>query len=94
MTPAYVRAIGDNGLVSPYLLGELEGLLRRIDGDDLRGRHSFEALDRDVPQATSCADHDYTRPWMEYLRRLLDGVVGGEPGVGVRGHVLGRQARV
>ena len=66
------------------LLGEVELLLRDVEGDDPRGGEVPQHLDGDVPQAAR-ADHDGGRAAEKLAQRRLDRVVGREAGVG-EGH--------
>src|SRR4051812_9257282 len=84
-------ALDLDGVVGAELARELQRLLGRVDDDDLGRRVGLQALDADVAQAAR-ADHDALRPGAEHRDRLLDGVDGGQPGVGERGD-LGRLER-
>src|SRR3954463_16815912 len=84
-------ALDLDGVVGAELARELQRLLGRVDDDDLGRRVGLQALDADVAQAAR-ADHDALRPGAEDGDRLLDGVDGGQPGVGERGD-LGRLER-
>jgi hypothetical protein len=80
-------------MVGPDLLGELERGLGGVDDDDLRRRECLEALDCNVAESPGADDHSLGSG-VEKRRRLLDGVIRGQPRVGVRGDVLGLEAPV
>src|SRR3954447_8690284 len=87
------RPLDLDRVVGAQLLRQREGLLVRVDDDDLGRRVGLQALDADVAQAAG-ADHDALRPRAEDRDRLLDRVDRGETGVGERGDVRGRERRV
>src|SRR3954466_989226 len=80
-------------VVGAELARELEGLLVRVDDDDLGRRVGLQALDADVAQAAR-ADHDALGAGAEDRNRLLHGVDRREAGVGERGDLGRLQRRV
>src|SRR4051794_21168036 len=80
-------------VVGAELASELEGLLVRIDDDDLGRRVGLQALDADVAQAAR-ADHDALGAGAEDRNRLLHGMDRREAGVGERGDLGRLQRRV
>ena len=70
-------------LVGAELAREPPAPLVGVDRDDGRRAENLQELERDVADAAD-ADQDRGRAGTEARDELLDGVVGGEPGVGVR----------
>ena len=76
-----VDAVDD--MIRAELRRELPPPLVRVDRDDVGRRELAHELDRDVPDSAD-ARHGGGRAGAEQRRELADGVVRGEPGVGVR----------
>ena len=80
-------AVGEHGVVGAQLLGELERVGVAVHHDDPGGGERGQALDADVAEPAR-ADHDAGGARVEQRDGLADRVVGGDAGVGERGHVL------
>ena len=79
-------------LVGAELLRKLAAPLVGVDRDDRARAERVQELERDVPDAADADQHGGRvggEPWDE----RLDGVVGGDPGVGVRRHLHRLDAR-
>src|SRR5215469_7924198 len=88
-----LTAVGDHGVVRAQLLGELERVGVAVHHDDLGGGERGQALDADVAEPAR-ADHDAAGARVEQRDGLADRMVGGDAGVGERGHVLRLGRRV
>src|SRR6185312_15203202 len=86
-------AVDLDRVVGAEVARELEGLLVRVDDDDLGRRVGLEALDADVAEAAR-PDDDALRAGAEDRDRLLDGVDRRQAGVGERGDVHRVERRV
>ncbi len=75
-------------MVGAHPCRHLQGLVRDVDGDDLGAARGPQALHTDVAQ-TADADDGAAGARAQERRRLLDRPVGGQPGVGVSGDLLG-----
>jgi hypothetical protein len=79
---------GLHDVVGAHARGHLQGLVRDVDGDDLGSARGPQALHADVAEPAD-ADDGAAGARGQERRRLLDRPIGGQPGVGVGGDVLG-----
>lgn len=69
-------------MVGTQPVGQLEGLVLDVDGDDTRIAHRVEHLQVDVTEPAD-ADDDRVVTWIQLPDGLLAGVVGGDASVRV-----------
>src|ERR1019366_6922251 len=89
--PRHLGAIGGDDVIRLAVAGQLQGSLRTVDDDHGRCGQRLERLDADMAEAAGTDQHR-AGSRVQDGHGLLDGVVGGQPGIGKRGNVLGSDA--
>ena len=78
-------------VVGAAFLRETQREVGAVEHDDLGRAQRRERLDADMAEAAGADDHGVLARH-QVASGLLGGTVGGEPGIGVGSHVLGREA--